>query len=210
MCQRRRDETVNVRQNRLHGFAFGGRLLRKLCHKVAGFDLRKNGTFANVFEVIADPVNHFVPEAAKLLRVHVTQFRREALATFFLSFHTGRLKRRQDGKNFSRTIGKTGEKRNTKLHEANLSWFCVVSYDFVVRSALCRECLDCCRRAIKARHAAANGYNARRSITKMRGDNLLLQTTRRYYADHYKGIRVGRGQTLSQTGARPIAGTRLA
>src|SRR5436853_7724505 len=42
-------------------------------------------------------------------------------------------------------------------------------------------------RAVLSRHAALNGYNARRSTSKERGVNLLLRATRRYYAEHCLG-----------------------
>ena len=73
MRECRNDQSIDICEDVLHRFAMFRWRRRQLRLQITGFNLRKDRQLVNVFEIVSNPIDEFVPMTAEFLGGHVAQ-----------------------------------------------------------------------------------------------------------------------------------------
>ena len=78
MRQSGNDESIDVSEYAIHRLALLRRHFRKLPFQIAGLNGGEHRQVLDAFEIVGNPVDKFMPEAAKLFLIHVAEVGCEA------------------------------------------------------------------------------------------------------------------------------------
>src|ERR1044072_4605800 len=73
--QRGDDQSIEIRNDRVHRFASSGRAGWQFRFQIAGFDCGEDGKLVDMIEVIGDPVDQIMAQPTKVFLIHVAEFR---------------------------------------------------------------------------------------------------------------------------------------